>query len=171
MQTSLTKREEGLATAAKAEGVEKAKLLHAVLQDLPPEYLDPFYDEVTKELIANDPEDETGYAAAWKYDQALVAFESTIEKHIGGGEFDEILKAADAFVAEHQPEGLQKQQILMAKVMVHAERREAEAAFQQLDEIKALAPESEIGAQVDAMKQGLASFLSEESSEEEGSAE
>jgi len=164
-------RDEGFTKASAAEGVAKAKLLSEVLEMLPPEDVAAFYGETVEEIIAHDPKDETGFAAARAYQKALGDYEKEIEGFFGAGEFPLALKAANAFLAEHKPTGEEKQHILMTKVMVLVEARDGEGAAKQLDEIKAIAPESEIGSQVDRMKASIVEYLSPKEGTEEGSGE
>ena len=76
-------RGEGFASASAAKGVAKAKLLNKVLEKLPPEDVDAFYAETVEEIIANDPKDETGFAAARAYQKAVDDFEKEIEGFFG----------------------------------------------------------------------------------------
>lgn len=155
LRKTRTARDEDLAAAAKLEGVEKArKLLHAIA-DYPDPTVEAFYPEIAKQIVAADPKDETGFHKAREYRRAIAAYEESIGKLFEEGKFDEAIPAADAFIARHEPTGIDKQHILMAKVMALVETGQKDPALKQLDTIKAIAPESEIGTAIDGMKDRL----------------
>ncbi len=59
------KRDEKMAAAEKAEGVEKAKLLDEALSAMPREISDVYYNDVIAEIVKLDEEDELGLRSKW----------------------------------------------------------------------------------------------------------
>lgn len=165
------KRDDAFGKAVNLSGVEKARALQEVLALLPPQDVASSYQGVIDEIIASDPEDETGFAAERAYKTAVSDYEKSVQELFSAGKFDEAVEAADAFLEKHNPEGFARQNILMTKVMAHVEKREGEAAARQLEEIKALDPTSEIGLQIEQIKAGIAEYLRQGASAEEGSNE
>lgn len=164
-------RDRHFATAAEAEGVSKARALAEALELLPEEDVDAFYGDQVAAITEADPEDEAGFQQARTYRKDEEAFTRRMESFLGAGKLAEAEAAIEAFLTKHNPEGAARQEILMGMVMVHMERRNPAAALAQLDAIKALDPDSEVGQRVDRFKEGIKSYLKQEESQEEGSSE
>lgn len=144
LQESKKDRDEALAAAEKAEGVEKAKALFAVLQSIPAGQ-EAHYGSITEEIIKNDPEDVTGFAAAKKAEEDLNTLEATIQSAMEGGETDKALAAVDDFIKTHKVKGMQKQEILGFKVNIAMAQKDFDGAAKVIDEIIAVDPDSQIG--------------------------
>lgn len=155
-------RDSELAAAGKLEGVEKARKLQNSIADFSDATVDAFYPEIAEQIVAADPKDETGFHKARSYRKAVVTYEENVGVLFEARKFDEAIKAADAFLAEHEPTGLDKQHVLMAKVIAFVETGQQEPAMKLLDEIKTIAPDSEIGAAIDGMKERIESHMAQQ---------
>ena len=168
-------RDKHLATAAGLEGPAKAKALAAALTILPDGDISAFYKDIVDALVAADPDDESGFQKARSYRQSKEELARKIGEMIGAREFDQAQTSILEFLEQHDPQGIDRQEILMGLFMIHMERRSAAAALAQLEAIKKIDPDSEIGRQVDAYKQSAIAFLKEQEdaqdTSEEGSSE
>jgi thioredoxin-related protein len=157
-------RDKALKDADALKGPEKAKALQNALADLPDSYVDSFYGEVVESIITADPGDETGFKKARDYRQAVNDYEGRMEQHFVGQDFDGAIQEADNFVKEHDPSGLDKQHILMGKAMAVVEKGDKDVALALLDKIKGIAPDSQIGSQIDMMKERVGTYLDQKNS-------
>ncbi len=157
LRTKKTARDEALASAAKAQGVEKAKLLAGAVTSmgLTDGMITSFYGDLLEQIKASDPKDETGFGKAAE----LKARIAGIKQEMGGfmqkkdtagalGVLDKALKEGGL------PEG-EVQQIMITRGILFAEDKKFDDALKALDEAKAVNPESRYGAAVDGIKQKI----------------
>jgi hypothetical protein len=154
-------RDAALEAAEQLQGLDKAMALQSAIAEFPDETVDAFYADVVREIEAADPEDRTGFREARAYRRAVATYEQTAGELFGEGKFAEAIKAADSFIEEHDPTGLDRQHILMAKLMATVEIGTEDEALGLLAEIKAIAPESEIGLETDRLKGRIEVFFDE----------
>jgi thioredoxin-related protein len=164
-------RDQHLAEAAKLTGVEKARALAKALAPLPAGDVEQFYGDLVDVVREADPDDAAGVQKAWRYREARRALTRQVAELLGAGDVDAADDALEAFLAEYKPEGQARQEILMEMVHVEMERGNAKAALVQLDEIKKIAPDSEIGREVADFKAEITAYLQQQESAEEGSSE
>lgn len=146
-------------TLQTAEGEARKDALVAFLQTLPGEEIEARYTGELEELKKLDPKDESGLITDIANAKKMAVFEDGVEQNLQAGDFDKVLAITDAFLAENKPEGEQKQHILMAKVMVYVEQGDQAKAFTLLDEMSALAPESELSRNLDEIKGSITEHL------------
>jgi thioredoxin-related protein len=157
LRTKKTARDEALANAANADGVEKAKLLAGAItsMSLNDGMITSFYGDVVEQIKASDPKDETGFGKA----EALKARLAGIEQELAGfmrkkdtegarGVLDNVLKEGGL------PEG-EVQKIMITRGILFAEEKKFDDALKALDEAKAVDPESRYGAAVEGIKQKI----------------
>lgn len=146
-------------TLKTAEGEARKDALVAFLQTLPGEEIEARYNAELEELKKLDPKDESGLITDISNAKKMALFEDGVEQSLQAGDFEKVLAITDAFLEENKPEGEEKQHILMAKVMVYVEQGEKEKAFTLLDEMSALAPESELSRNLDEIKGSITEHL------------
>jgi len=100
-------RDEALAAASDAEGVEKAKLLDAALAVVGEELALNAYTEQVKELIAADADNAAGLKG--KYEQKLAGVEfdkavAAIDAKFTGKNGEELIKELDAAIEQYKPD-------------------------------------------------------------------
>ncbi|RYD23916.1 MAG: thioredoxin family protein [Verrucomicrobiaceae bacterium] len=152
-----TARDEALASAAKSQGVEKAKLLAGAITSmgLTDGMVASFYGDVIEEIKASDPKDETGFGKS----AALKVRIAGIKQELGGfmqkkdtagalGVLDKALKDGGL------PDG-EVQQIMLTRGIIFAEEKKFDEAVKALDEAKAVDPESRYGAAVEGIKEKI----------------
>ncbi|RYG18581.1 thioredoxin family protein, partial [bacterium] len=148
-------RDKSFAEASKAEGPAKAKALIGALDamELEDETVAAFYPDVVDQIKAADPKDETGFAKELAAKEKFAAYEQQLgalaQKQDHEGALALVEKSAGEF------EGELKQQIVATKAMIYAQTKKFDEAIKTLDEAKAIAPDSEMAGQFDAVKKQL----------------
>jgi thioredoxin-related protein len=172
LQKGKAKRDESFAAAAKAEGVEKAKLLVAALKamDLPDAAVATSYADIVPQIKAADPKDETGFVKEMESKEKLAKFEEELNKFGEAQDFAGALAFVDKSLKEGGFEGEAKQQITATKAMIYVQMKKFDEALKAIDEAKAIDPKSEIGQQLDGFKERLQQ-MKDAPEEEEGGEE
>lgn len=167
LRKSKTSRDEMFAKGKTAKGLEKAKALYAGLQEIPGDY-HSLYPAIIEEIKKNDPKDQTGILAAEKIKDAMVSLETGLQLAMQGGDTAQALSLVDGFVTKHQPKGEKKQEVLMIKLNLLYEKKDFVTFEKVLDEIIAVAPDSETGKQMASFKEtGLQQLKDAGKAEEE----
>ena len=139
-----TKRDEALMAAEKLEGPAKAKSLVEALKILPEGQLN-HYSKITQQIAALDPSDESGFVAGQKLKEAADTLNKEYMTAVRSGKNDEAIAMVDKFIADFQITGEKKQSMLGMKMNPLLASQQFDQAAELLDEIVALAPESQIG--------------------------
>lgn len=139
-----TKRDEALMAAEKLEGPAKAKSLVEALKLLPEGQLN-HYSKITQQIAALDPSDESGFVARQKLKEAADTLNKEYMTAVRSGKNDEAIAMVDKFIADFQITGEKKQSMLGMKMNPLLASQQFDQAAELLDEIVALAPESQIG--------------------------
>jgi thioredoxin-related protein len=142
-----------------AEGEGRKDALVAFLRTLAGENVEANFGAELKELKKLDPEDETGYLAEMTALKALAEFEAGVEESLSAGDFESVLEQVDTFLAEHNPQGEDRQHVVMGRVMVFVEQGDKEKAFAEIDKMAAFAPESEFSQNVKEIKASITEHL------------
>lgn len=160
-------RDQALAAAREKDGVDKAQGLIDALATMGLEdaMVTNFYGDVIEEIKAADPDDETGFVQQIEMKEKFDSFQRELGALAQTQDHDAALALVDQTLASGDFEGLIQQQIAMIKGFVLAEMKEFDRAEAALDAAKELAPESEIGQQVDAIKGQLAQFRAQSEAE------
>lgn len=152
------KRDAAFVSAAKLDGVEKARALISALEamKLTDEVVASFYGEIAAQIHAADPQDETGFAknAAVKARQAklqaaMVGFAQKKDFDGAIGVINEALKEGNLGTEEAQ-------KMIMTKAMFYGQQQKFDEAILALDDAKAADPDSKMSAGIDGMKKRLA---------------
>ena len=142
-----------------AEGDARKEALASFLKTIPGQEIEESFQAEFTELKKLDPEDESGFIAEMASAKAMAKFEDVVEQNLASGEFDTVLTEVESFLAEYNPEGEQRQHVLMARVMVYVEQGEKDKAFSQLDAMAALAPESQLSQHLAEIKENIEGHL------------
>jgi thioredoxin-related protein len=155
-----------------AEGEEaRGKALLAFLQSLSGETLDSFYSEEMEELKKLSPEGTEEFLSEYELGKQMSSFQEKVGGALAAGEYSEVTTIVDEFIAEHDPKGEDRQNILMAKVMAEVEQGNKEEAFSQLDEIAKIAPEAEIATNLEQIKASITDHLAQREAMEKEAAD
>lgn len=162
-------RDEAIAGAAKAEGVEKAKKLVAALKamELGDAAVSSFYGELVSDIKKADPKDETGFVKEIDSKAKFAKFEEELNGLAQKEDHDGAIKLVDKTLKEGGFEGESKQQIAATKAMIYAHLKKYDEAIKAVDEAKAIAPESDMAKQIDGFKARLEQMKKNPASAEE----
>jgi len=157
LKANKTKRDEAFASAAKAEGLEKAKALVAALEamGLDDAMVVNFYGETIAQIKAADPKDETGFAKKAATKQRLAEFKNGLEEFAGKGDMDGALGLVDKTLKEGGFPTEETLQIMMTRAVIFAQQEKFDDALKAVDEAKAFAPDSPMIPGIDGFRKRL----------------
>jgi thioredoxin-related protein len=150
-------RDESFASAAKAEGVDKAKALVAALagMGLEDSMVQNFYGDVAEQIKAADPKDETGFTKAAASKARFAKFQEELRAFAQKQDHDGALALVDKMLKDGGFEAEISQQLIMTRAMILAQQQKFDEALKAVDEAKAAAPNSEISSKIDGFKARL----------------
>lgn len=150
LREAKTARDAAFGKAEKAEGLEKAKLLSEGLAKVAPELHDSFYASEVKAIMAADKEDSLGFAKKAKlatqtkeYEAKVKEIVPKLDEKVQAGDFEGAGKLIDTLIADSGYEGEMKQRAMTLRLQLAGIREDHAAALKTLDEIIAIAPETE----------------------------
>ena len=141
--------------ADKLEGVAKAKALVEALGTLQPQH-HKHYSDTIEAIEKADPKDESGFVKEQKFRAAKSDLEKQLSTAMRAQKLDDAIKAVDSFIAKHNPEGAEKQEILANKVNIYMSQQKLDEAEKALDEIIAVDAKSQMGTSAAGFKPRLA---------------
>jgi thioredoxin-related protein len=155
LQAQKTVRDQRLAEARKATGLEKAKLLDALLSDLDRDGLLVGYDSEIKQILKEDADGKAGlkdkYAARARR-RAVDRLLHGTERDLRSGDLEAAASKVDAVLTQQKPEPEQKQYALFLKSVVVFQNKDKEGALKLLQESIDAAP---LGERVSELKKLL----------------
>jgi thioredoxin-related protein len=158
------KRDEAMAAAAKAEGIDKAKALKSALDSLPDELgLLGAYAGVLDEIKALDKDDTLGLAKAAATRIALADLEQELIGFARGGKKEAIPARVDEYLAKNPMEGEALQKVHFMKLM-SVDQSNLDKADAILDAIIAVDATTQTGRQAASIKERLAAAKAAEAS-------
>lgn len=163
-----------LAKAKELEGAAKAEALVAALDalDLDDGLIGKFYADIVEMIKTSDPEDSTGYVKNIESDEKFAAFENKLNELGNGQKFDEALTLVEETLKSGDFDGERQQNIMFIKGILHAEKGDFDDALAAIDTAKEIAPDSEMAAHLDQVKERILELKNEaDSSDEEPSDE
>lgn len=151
------KRDEALASAAKSEGVPKAKALVAALKDM--ELTDGmvanFYGDVVEQIKASDPKDETGFMKEAALKEKIAGIKKDLGTALQKKDFEGAIAVLEKALKDGDLPKDDIQQIMMTRGMLLGELKKYDEGIKALDEAKAFNPESPYAENMDKAKQRL----------------
>lgn len=155
---------EEVAKAEELEGVAKAEALVAALEaiELDDAVIAQFYGGVIEAIKASDPEDSTGYVKNIEADEKFAVFENKLNELGNEEKFDEALVLVEETLKSGDFEGERQQNIMFIKGIIHAEMGEFDESLAAIDAAKEIAPESEMAANLDQVKERILELKAEE---------
>ena len=138
------KRDEALAAAAKAEGIEKAKALDAALSVLDSAIVMASYADVMAEIVALDADNQAGLKA--KY--GAIALLGKMNAAMGKRDFDGAIALADEALKALGDSGPQAQDVLFQKSMALYNKKDKKGAKASLEAALEAAPDSPQAARI-----------------------
>ena len=146
------KRDVGLEFAAKLNGLDKAKALITVLDNLG-DVPRLQYKNIENQIIKEDPDDTTSYQKNVISKVILKGLEKTVLKLIESRRSESAVKIVDEFISKHQPTGELKQQAMFLKLYSY-EKSEANLPVvdKLMDEIIKISPGTETAESAKGIK-------------------
>jgi thioredoxin-related protein len=156
------KRDEAFASAAKAEGVEKAKALVAALDamELEDTMVANFYGEIASQITAADPKDETGFAKKSALKKRLADFQEKLQAIGRKRDHDAALALVDETLKEGGFDKETTQQMMMTRAVIFVQQKKFDEALKATDEAKAFAPDSDMAGQIDGFRKQIETMKS-----------
>ncbi len=152
-----TKRDEAFAAAAKAEGPAKAKALVAALaaMELDDQVVANFYGDISEQIKAADPKDETGFGKKAAMKKRLADFQESLQELAGKQDMDGALALVDKTIKEGGFDTEQTLQIMMTRSVIYAQQGKFDDALKSVDEAKKFAPDSPLIPGIDGFRKRL----------------
>ncbi|MGJ8645149.1 MAG: thioredoxin family protein [Luteolibacter sp.] len=153
-----------VAKADELEGVAKAEALVAALKaiELDDAVVAKFYGKVIDTIKASDPEDSTGYVKNIEADEKFAAFENKLNELGNEEKFDEALVLVEETLKSGDFDGERQQNIMFIKGIIHAEMGKFDESLAAIDAAKEIAPDSEMAANLDQVKERILELKAEE---------
>jgi len=193
LRGSRTARDDAFAKAAKAEGLEKAKLLAEGLAKIDAELHTKFYQAEVDAIIAADKDDTLGFAKA-KADRAkeqeemakameeqkkqeerlkpfadkFEAFRPTLMESIQAKDMDAAMKKVDEWIAKEKFDGEFKQLAMGMKIQMLAAKGDHGAALKLVDEIIAVDAATDVAKQLTELRPRIKEAIEQAAKEAEG---
>ncbi len=144
-------RDEALAEAEAAEGVEKAKAFDRAMEAVTLDLAVAHYGDVVEQIIALDSDDEAGLKSKYQaaYQQAKIG--EQMQEAMGllsSGNLDAGLAKLDAILETQNPQPEARQLILAIKGQVKMQSGDPAAARELLNQSLQAAPESDIAPNI-----------------------
>jgi thioredoxin-related protein len=160
LRLNKTKRDDSLAAAAKAEGVEKAKHLVAALDavKVQPGLVSKFYGDVVEQIKAADPKDETGFTKKLNKQKRLGEIQEKLEERASEGDMDGALEVIDKALEEGGFETENTLELMMTRAVIFAQQEKFDEALKAVDQAKAFAPDSPMMENIENFRKRLESM-------------
>ena len=143
-----------LAKAAKAKGLERAKLLDTALTLMGSKFANESHGEKIDEIIKLDAKNKAGLKAKYEDGRKAVKFKdmlSQIMRENSGAKTEEIIAKVDAFVKKEKATGESLQQALFMKSSVYFRAKKKDEAEKLLIEAQKAAPNSDTAKRIDGI--------------------
>lgn len=178
LREAKTARDAAFGKAATAEGLEKAKLLAEGLAKIAPELQGEFYQSEVKTIIESDKEDTLGFAKKAKlaadtkeFEQKVQAIIPQLDEKVQAKDFEGAGQIIDKMIADSKYEGEMKQRAMTLRLQLAGMRGDHAAALKVLDEIIAIAPETDTAKEFSQLRPRIEAAIEEAKEQPAGPAE
>ncbi len=144
LKTKKVERDDALAAAASASGVEKAKLLDEAISSFSDGIVFGCYADEVDAIIANDPEDEAGLKSKYVGRKVAMEIEGKANELAGAGEWEKLVTAMEEQATAHDGNdvAVQKALYFMGFGLVRQQKlAEAIAALERAESLEDGDPE------------------------------
>jgi thioredoxin-related protein len=157
LRKNKSKRDEAFAKAAKASGVEKAKVLIAALDAMKVDekVVANFYGDIAAQIRAADPKDETGFAKKAESGKRIEEFQNSLQEFGAKRDHEGALALVDKTLKEGGFDTESTLQIMMTRSAIYASTGKFDEAIKAVDEAKAFAPDSKMAPMIDQFRKRL----------------
>jgi len=144
MHDRKARREDLVVRAAKADGVEKAKLLDEAISNLGKDETFPDYDGTIAEIVAADADNAAGLKAKYGLRVELKSIVATAQ----AGDVDGAIKQLDKMAGESSASAQRKQEILYMKAILLKVKHDEKSSITALKSAREADPQSERGKEI-----------------------
>ena len=157
LRKNKSKRDEAFAKAAKASGLEKAKVLIAALDAMKVDekVAANFYGDIAAQIRAADPKDETGFAKKAESGKRIEEFQNSLQEFGAKRDHEGALALVDKTLKEGGFDTESTLQIMMTRSAIYASTGKFDEALKAVDEAKAFAPDSKMAPMIDQFRKRL----------------
>ena len=157
LRKNKSKRDEAFAKAAKASGLEKAKVLIAALDAMKVDekVAANFYGDIAAQIRAADPKDETGFAKKAESGKRIEEFQNSLQEFGAKRDHEGALALVDKTLKEGGFDTESTLQIMMTRSAICASTGKFDEALKAVDEAKAFAPDSKMAPMIDQFRKRL----------------
>ena len=157
LRKNKSKRDEAFAKAAKASGLEKAKVLIAALDAMKVDekVAANFYGDIAAQIRAADPKDETGFAKKAESGKRIEEFQNSLQEFGAKRDHEGALALVDKTLKEGGFDTESTLQIMMTRSAIYASTGKFDEAIKAVDEAKAFAPDSKMAPMIDQFRKRL----------------
>ena len=157
LRKNKSKRDEAFAKAAKASGVEKAKVLIAALDAMKVDekVAANFYGDIAAQIRAADPKDETGFAKKAESGKRIEEFQNSLQEFGAKRDHEGALALVDKTLKEGGFDTESTLQIMMTRSAIYASTGKFDEDLKAVDEAKAFAPDSKMAPMIDQFRKRL----------------
>jgi thioredoxin-related protein len=148
------KRDEALAKAEKSQGVDKAKALVDALgaMSLDDGIVASFYGDVTAQITAADPNDETGFTGKMAAKKRFADFQDQLQSFGRNQDHEGALGLVDKTLKDGGLTRDETQQVMLIRAAIFAEQKKYDEALKAADEAKAFNPEGRMAGFIDGFR-------------------
>ena len=178
LREAKTARDEAFGKAGAAEGLDKAKLLAEGLAKIAPELQAAFYQGEVDAIIAADKEDTLGFGKKAKLAADTKEFEKKVQElipqldeKVQAKDFDGAGQIIDKFIADSNYEGEMKQRAMTLRLQLAGMSGNPAAALKALDEIIAIAPETDTAKELSQIRPRIEAAIEEAKEQPAGPAD
>jgi len=160
LRANRVKRDAAFQRAEALSGLEKAKALSDGLAVLPDELVAAHYKSAVDEIRGLDPKDTLGVDAKFGAVQALQAYQKELKEKAMQGDGAALRSFADEFVSAHPKMAPKQKQVALLEVLNYfTPPKDNQAALKLLDDVSALAPDSEEGKMASQIRERVQRML------------
>jgi thioredoxin-related protein len=157
LQSRKAARDEALEAAGKLDGAEQANALIAALDalQLDEAVIASRYPDLVERIKSADPDDSTGFAGKLAKQKRFADFQGKLQELAEKGEMDGAMALVNKMIDDGGLESEETLQLMMTRVLIHAEQGKLDEAIKALDAAKAFAPESPLMPEIEKFRKQL----------------
>ena len=157
LRENKAKRDEAFSSASKLGGTAKAKALIAALDDMKLEdgMITNFYGDITEQIKAADPKDETGFGKKAASKARLTGFQNALQELAAKQDMNGAIALVDKTLKEGGFDTEETLQMMMTRAVIFAQQEKFDEALKAVDDAKAFAPDSPMIPGIDGFRKRI----------------
>lgn len=146
------RRDEALAKAQQAEGIERAKLLDNLLSEFEPGVVLGCYGDLVEEIVRLDADGSAGLRAKYGEMRRLAEIDTLLNRHAPKGEWEELGQAMARIAGAEDATPKVRQKALFFQSFSLFRSGDVEGAIKLLDEARTLEGDPQLKEQIEAVR-------------------